>query len=123
MPTAKKDMLTIALVAALGASAPGLSLAAESGAADQTGTAGRKMLTDADMPPVESLKDGDNYSVFMSPGVSDSTRLQALRRLFHSAAFNRTDGLANYAHDYSSLAEGRARLVGLGEETAFSTMQ
>ena len=46
------------------------------------------MLTDADMPPIESLTSDSDFSPFMSPGVSDELRRAALRRLFHAPAFN-----------------------------------
>lgn len=123
MNAVTRDMLTIAVVAALGASSPGISLAMGSGEANRTGAAEGKMLTDADMPPFENLKDGDNYSVFMSPGVSEAVRIKALKRLFRSAAFNRTDGLSNYAQDFTSVAADRASLLGLDEKPAVSTMQ
>ena len=45
-------------------------------------------LTDADMPPIESLTEDSDYSLFLSPGVSEELRGAALRRLFHSPRFN-----------------------------------
>ena len=60
-----------------------------------------RVLTDADMPPIESLTDADDWSPFMSPGVSDDLRGQALRRLFASPRFNVTDGLDSYSGDYT----------------------
>ena len=41
-----------------------------------------KVLTDADMPPVESLNEKSDFSVFMSSGVSEALRRRALRKLF-----------------------------------------
>jgi hypothetical protein len=38
-------------------------------------------LTDADMPPIESLDEDSDYSAFMSEGVSDELRNLALRKL------------------------------------------
>ena len=61
-------------------------------------------LTDADMPPIESLDKDSDYSVFMSPGVSDQLRTLALRKLFHLPAFNITDGLNDYDEDYTQFA-------------------
>jgi hypothetical protein len=61
-------------------------------------------LTDADMPPLESLDKDSDYSVFMSPKVSDQLRTQALRKLFHLPAFNITDGLNDYDEDYTQFA-------------------
>ena len=58
-------------------------------------------LTDADMPPVETLNSDIDFSVFMSPGVSEQLRTQALRKLFHLPAFNVTDGLNDYDEDYT----------------------
>lgn len=117
-----KDALTIAWLAGLWATVPGTTLAAEPTAVGLTGTPGGRVLSDADMPRVETLKDTDDYSVFMSPGVSEALRLQALRKLFHSAAFNRSDGLANYAEDYSTSAIDQTRLEDLGKHVAVSTM-
>lgn len=61
-------------------------------------------LTDADMPPLESLDKDSDYSVFMSPGVSEQLRTMALRKLFHLPAFNITDGLNDYDEDYTRFA-------------------
>lgn len=59
-------------------------------------------LTDADMPPIDSLDEQSDYSGFLSPGVSEELRQLALRKLFRSAAFNVTDGLDDYAEDFTS---------------------
>jgi hypothetical protein len=64
----------------------------------------RAELTDADMPPIESLDKDSDFSVFMSPKVSDQLRTQALRKLFHLPAFNITDGLNDYDEDYTQFA-------------------
>jgi hypothetical protein len=61
-------------------------------------------LTDVDMPPIESLDSDSDYSVFMSPGVSEQLRTLALRKLFHLPAFNITDGLNDYDEDYTRFA-------------------
>jgi hypothetical protein len=58
--------------------------------------------TDADMPPVESLTEDSDYSGFMSPKVSESLRRIALRKLFHSSAFNICDGMDDYDEDFTS---------------------
>jgi len=68
----------------------------------------RLELTDADMPPIESLDGNSDFSVFMSPKVSEQLRTLALRKLFHLPAFNVTDGLNDYDEDYT-------RFAGLGE--------
>ena len=62
-------------------------------------------LTDADMPPIESLTEDSDYSGFMSPGVSEELRQIALRKLFSSAAFNVVDGLDDYDEDFTSFAK------------------
>jgi hypothetical protein len=57
---------------------------------------------DEDMPPLESLDENSDYSGFLSPKVSDQLRQLALRKLFHSAAFNVCDGLDDYAEDFTT---------------------
>jgi len=61
-------------------------------------------LTDADMPPVDSLTEDSDYTPFLSPGVSDGLRRQALRKLFSQQTFNVTDGLNDYDGDYTQYA-------------------
>ena len=63
-----------------------------------------KELTDADMPPLETLDEKSDYSGFFTPKVSEALRRQALRKLFHTPAFNITDGLNDYDEDYTSFA-------------------
>jgi len=58
-------------------------------------------LTDADMPPIESLTADSDYSGFFSPKVSEELRQLALRKLFHLPGVNVTDGLDDYAEDYT----------------------
>ena len=77
-------------------------LVPESSGADDTPAADEPVLTDADMPPLESLGDDDDYSGFMSPGVSEGLRNQALRKLFMSSQFNVLDGLNDYDDDFRS---------------------
>lgn len=64
----------------------------------------QRELTDADMPPLETLGADSDYAVFMSPGVSDGLRRLALRKLFKQPDFNVTDGLNDYDHDYTRFA-------------------
>ena len=64
----------------------------------------RQDLTDADMPPIDSLDSDSDFSIFMSPKVSEQLRTQALRKLFHLPAFNVTDGLNDYDEDYTRFA-------------------
>lgn len=63
-----------------------------------------QVLTDADMPPIESLDEDSDYSPFLSPGVSDDLRQQAMRKLFTQPDFNITDGLNDYDEDYTQFA-------------------
>jgi hypothetical protein len=63
-----------------------------------------RVLTDEDMPPIESLNEDSDYSGFLSPGVSESLRKLALRKMFLSSKFNVTDGLDDYAEDFTSFA-------------------
>jgi hypothetical protein len=58
-----------------------------------------KVLTDADMPPLESLGENSDYSFFMSPGVSEALRRQALRRLFMLPSINQRCPLDSEYHD------------------------
>lgn len=60
-----------------------------------------RILTDEDMPDIESLTPESDYTDFLSPGVSDALRKLALRKLFHSEAFNIRDGLDEYDGDYT----------------------
>lgn len=58
-------------------------------------------LTDADMPPVESLGPESDFTGFLSPGVSEDLRRLALRKLFHAPQFNVVDGLDDYDEDFT----------------------
>jgi hypothetical protein len=60
---------------------------------------------DADMPPLETLNEHSDYSGFFSSKVSEELRRLALRKLFHSPVFNVTDGLDDYAEDYTTFAK------------------
>ncbi|MDH5354886.1 MAG: DUF3306 domain-containing protein [Gammaproteobacteria bacterium] len=59
------------------------------------------VLTDEDMPPIESLTEDSDFSGFMSSGVSDKLRNMALKKMFHVPAFNIRDGLDEYDDDYT----------------------
>ena len=63
-----------------------------------------KVLTDEDMPPLDSLDENSDYSGFLSSGVSETLRRRALRKLFSSAVFNIPDGLDDYDDDFTSFA-------------------
>jgi Protein of unknown function (DUF3306) len=57
-------------------------------------------LTDADMPPIDTLDEKSDYKGFLSPEVSENLRRLALRKLFHLPAFNVRDGLDDYDEDF-----------------------
>ena len=57
---------------------------------------------DEDMPPVDSIDEKSDVSDFFSPGVSESLRKAALRKFFHSPAFNIVDGLDDYDDDFTT---------------------
>ena len=59
------------------------------------------LLTDADMPPLETLNEDSDYTGFLSPKVTEALRKQALRKLFGSPVFNIRDGLNEYDDDYT----------------------
>lgn len=58
------------------------------------------VLTDADMPPIESLDKNSDYRPFLSPGVSDALRTHALRRLFRSGLFGERCPLDSESYDF-----------------------
>jgi hypothetical protein len=62
----------------------------------------RVELTDADMPPLETLDFDSDYTGFLSPKVSESLRRAALRKLFRGVEFNVVDGLDEYADDFTT---------------------
>jgi hypothetical protein len=59
-------------------------------------------LTDADMPDLSTLDAESDYTGFLSEKVSDSLRRAALRKLFHSSAFNVIDELDDYNEDFTT---------------------
>jgi len=60
------------------------------------------VLTDDDMPPIETLDEDSDFSVFMSSGVSDKLRNLALRKMFQVPSFNIRDGLDEYDEDFTT---------------------
>lgn len=70
--------------------------------APAAGSETKPVLTDADMPDIESLDADSDFSGFMSEGVSDELRNLALRKLFRAPVFNIRDGLDEYDEDYTS---------------------
>ena len=77
-----------------------------------------KQVSDEELSSLDSLGPDSDYSDFLSGAVSSKLRRAALRKLFSSAKFNVTDGLDDYAEDFSRHAplgdivpaEMRARL-------------
>lgn len=61
-------------------------------------------LTDEDMMPIDSLNEESDFSPFLSSGVSDGLRKQALRKLFGQPVFNITDNLDDYNDDFTEFA-------------------
>ncbi len=59
------------------------------------------LLTDEDMPDVETLHEESDYSGFMSTSVSEGLRKMALDKLFHGKSYNIRDGLDEYDGDYT----------------------
>lgn len=60
--------------------------------------------TDEDMPPLESLHQDADVSMFFSSKISPQLRRQALRKLFHAPKFNIRDGLDDFDEDYTYFA-------------------
>ena len=54
------------------------------------------------LPPLDSLDEESDFSVFLSPGVSEEQCKSALRKLFHSQILAHRDGLDDYDDDYRS---------------------
>ncbi len=80
---------------------PPASLQASS-AAPSAAAAAARPATDAivELPPVESLTFDSDFAAFLKPGVDDSLRRTALRKLFSDPRFNVMDGLDVYIDDY-----------------------
>jgi len=59
------------------------------------------LLSDEDMPPIDTLSKDSDVSCFFNKGVSEALRKKALRHLFMLPAFNIRDGLNDYDEDYT----------------------
>jgi len=55
-----------------------------------------------ELPPIESLDENSDYSVFLSSDVSTDVQRKALRKLFQSPKFNVRDGLDDYDLDFTN---------------------
>ena len=73
----------------------------ETGVLNEQQQSSVEILTDEDMPDLETMTADSDYTGFLSPGVSDGLRKLALRKLFHSDVFNIRDGLDEYDGDYT----------------------
>ncbi len=69
---------------------------------DASSAVEKKILTDEDMVPIESLNSDSDYSPFFSEGVSKQLRNMALKKLFFSGKFAFRDGLDDYDDDFTS---------------------
>lgn len=58
-------------------------------------------LTDADMPPIESLDADSDLSVFLAKNITPALRMAALSKVFHSTHYNQYCLCAEYADDYT----------------------
>ena len=54
------------------------------------------------LPSLDSLDEQSDFSVFLSPGVTEEQCKSALRKLFHSQILAQRDGLDDYDDDYRS---------------------
>jgi len=61
----------------------------------------KPILTDADMPDIETLNGDSDFSPFFSEGVSKDLRKLALKKLFFSGKFAARDGLDDYDDDFT----------------------
>jgi len=62
---------------------------------------GAPILTDDDMPAIESLSSQSDLSVFFNKGVSAALRKAALRHVFQQPQYNVRDGLNDYDGNYT----------------------
>ena len=58
-----------------------------------------------ELPPVDGLNYDSDFKAFMEKGVDERLRRLALKKLFNDPRFNVTDGLDDYAEDYSLLED------------------
>jgi hypothetical protein len=83
--------------AALARSAPDAAETPSEADADEA-----QELTDEDMPPLETIDENTDMRGFFSSKVSQQVKKAALRKFFHSPAFNIVDGLDDYDDDFTS---------------------
>lgn len=92
------------------------SVAVNSSESDAAELAAPAPLTDADMPDLDGLNEGDDFSGFLSEGVSEALRRKALKKLFSLPDFQINDGLNDYDEDYSTF-------VPLGDTVTYQMKQ
>ena len=100
LPETEADVDTTVL-SSTNMAATGQADATSPGKHQQNSGAGEAVLTDKDMPDIETLTPESDYTDFLSPGVSEGLRKLALRKLFLSEVFNIRDGLDEYDGDYT----------------------
>jgi len=66
-----------------------------------------------ELPPVDELNYDSDFKAFMDKGVDNRLRRLALKKLFNDPRFNVTDGLDDYAEDYSALEDLPKEMVAL----------
>ena len=72
-----------------------------------------EILTELELPAPESLKEGDDFSAFMSKAVPDRIRRRALRVLWRSnPVLANVDMLVDYGEDFTDSARSEKRRVG-----------
>lgn len=69
---------------------------------EQTEQTEQEEKAPVELPPIESLSEDSDYSLFMSPEVDENLRKLALRKLFKSPLFNVVDGLNDYDDDFTT---------------------
>lgn len=64
----------------------------------------REEKKEIELPPIESLDENSDYSVFMSPEVDTAVQKLAMRKLFRLPQFGVLDGLNDYDEDFTTFA-------------------
>lgn len=103
-PPAEGDFLDRWSRRKLAAARPSAEPAAPTSHPEEPGEEGTTAGGAAELPPLDSLDADSDYRGFLSPEVDEVLRRVALRRLFHLPAFNVTDGLDDYAEDFTKFA-------------------
>jgi len=66
-----------------------------------------------ELPPLDQINYESDFKAFMDKRVDDGLRRLALKKLFGDPRFNVSDGLDDYAEDYSALEDLPPEMVGL----------